>query len=263
MLRVTLATQKVQPPPASEITRIKRAGIGLATLAVDWQSGWWNYVVRSDHADWKGESFPPQTVVFNSRPADGKGTELPLTEAMRRAIIRNNGQRVYDVICGKPEAGWINNDDLSKNVTQRLSWAGGIVVLLEKRLNYYRVYAPDYASALASEGSFFETDHRLHWHKFNAVGLDQEGDPKMIKLGPALDCYTPFVSCGEMWIRKDMVEPWPSLPMPVPGNRIGVEYVLEGFRIYLLCGNGDKILIRDHGVFTTTWWRINSPEVPI
>ncbi|MBI5942865.1 MAG: hypothetical protein HY864_00735 [Chloroflexi bacterium] len=246
------------PPPFdwNDITAVKRIG-RIATLTWDLLTPRWNYASRSADPEWKGLPAPPQTFVFNDLPRDGKGDVLPLTQEMKDCVIRLNGQRTYERIM-IPEAGWINSEGVS-HYTQRLSWALNHVIAMEKGAVYSRLFAPRFDSPLAVAGTFFEKDHRLHIHKFNAITMTGG----LIKLGKGFDCYTPLVDDGQgMWARNDTLEFWPELPFALDDGTQIVEYTLYGYNIYGVRSDGTSVLLRDPHGFKTNW-KIENPEVPI
>lgn len=246
-INIVLSTVK-----RNDITSIKRGG-RIATLNHDSLDPHRHYNPRRPSealAAW------PQTSIINHVPRDGKGTNLPLTPSMKKWIIDNhaNGERLLERIM-IPSAGWINTDGVTDK-TQRLTWSCNHVVVVEQRGEYSRIYAPDYR--LPHVGNFFTPDGRLIYHKFNAIRFDGG----MIKLGNGFDCYTPFISNGEMWKRTDALEFWPELPFAVDNGETIVEYSLRGFDIYGITEAGGNILLRHNGAFTTNW-RIKNPELPI
>ena len=246
----------------NDITAVKRIG-KIATLTWDLLTPRWNYAVRNpNNAPPELQKAWPQTTVFNEVQRDGKGTPLPLTQAMKDAIVRVHGggvegQRMLERIMNPP-AGWINSDGVT-NKTQRLSWGCNHVIVLEHGAVYSRIFAPDYNSPLAISGSFSERDHRLHWHKFNAI---DPPDGNLIKLGAGFDCYTPLVSDGDMWLRNDTLEFWPKLPFVLDDGTQIVEYNLYGYNIYGVRTDGTARLLRDPQGFKTNW-KLKNPEVPI
>lgn len=245
------------PPPFdwNDITAVKRIG-RIATMAWDLLTPRWNYAPRSTDPKWDGLPSPPQTFVFNDLPRDGKGDVLPLTQDMKDCVIRLNGQRTYERIM-IPDAGWINSAGVS-HYTQRLSWSCNHVVVLEQGAVYSLIFAPKFDSPLAVSGTFFDKDHRLHIHKFNAITKDGG----LIKLGKGFDCYTPLVDDGQgMWARNDTLEFWPELPFTLDDGRQVVEYELYGYNIVGVVANSTSVLLRDQNGFKTNW-TIKNPEVP-
>lgn len=107
-------------------------------------------------------------------------------------------------------------------------------------------------------GTFFDKDMRLVIHKFNAVTMTN----RIIKLGNGYNCYTPFISKGDMWIRSEYLELWPALPFTLDDGTQIVEYELYGHSYYGVRSDASRVLLRDPLGFKTNW-KINSPEVPI
>lgn len=246
-INIVLSTVK-----RNDITSIKRAG-RIATLNHDLFDPHWHYKPRRPSeslASW------PHTSIINHVPRDGKGSMLPLTQAMKNWIVNNhaNGTRLLERIM-IPSAGWINADGVT-NKTQRLTWSCNHVIVLETRGEYSRIYAPDYR--LPHVGNFFTQDGRLIYHKFNAIKFDGT----LLKLGGGFDCYTPLISDGEMWKRTDSLEMWPELPYTLDTGQVITEYILRGFDIYGIAEDGANVLLRHNGGFTTSW-KIMNPEVPI
>ena len=243
-------------PLPEDISVIKRRG-QIATMTWDLLTPRWNYASRSADPLWPGLPAPPQTFVFNHLPRDGKGDTLPLTQAMKDCVIRLNGFKTYEKIM-IPDAGWINSAGVD-HYTQRLSWSCNHVIVLERGAVYSRIFAPKFDSLLAVSGTFFEKDHRLHIHKFNAI--TETGG--LIKLGAGFDCYTPLVDDGlGMWARNDTLEFWPELPFVLDDGTKIVEYELRGYQIFGLRVGLAPVLLRDQQGFKTNW-KINNPEVPV
>ena len=256
------------PPHPAEtriITEIKRNG-KIATLLVVWQNPKWEFT-------------PPQPGNLNAWPhvfqfsnvggVDRKGARIPLTKAMEDYVERlnahdKNPRRIID----NPAAGWVNlhitpPDPMS---IECLTWAANHVVVKETKLfsdvEYSNIYATS-CSETDLNGTFFDKDMRLIVHKFNAYTMQK----KMIKLGSAIDCYTPFISnpdmwYGDMWIRSEYLEMWPALPFALNDGTSIVEYELFGHSTYGIRADKTSVLLRDASGFKTNW-KINSPDVPV
>lgn len=248
-----------QPAVPSLVTEIKRLG-RIATLLVDWQNPKWGFSPR--------EVGPlnayPHTATFHVICDSRKGPRIPLTEPVLGYLTRLNGERTKEGIL-VPNAGWINKPTDPPTV-ERITWAANHVIVKETKVylgvEYSNVYASScYAANL--NGTFLERDMRLIVHKFNAFTMKST----MIKLGRGADCYTPFITDpyinnGDMWIRSDYLEMWPSLPFTLSDGTKIVEYELHGYKTYGRKADGSAILLRDPGGFKTNW-KIQSPEVPI
>ncbi len=240
-------------PGGGDITSIKKAG-RIATLLVDMQNPKWNFAPRK-----VGIPAPPQTVTFNNVVRDGKGERVPLTNNMIAYLVALNGPVVANKI-QIPSAGWINNPTIPPTV-ESLSWAANHVIVKGTatylNVEYSNVHAINcYETQLS--GTFFDKDLRLVIHKFNAVTMSG----RMIKLGNGYDCYTPFISKGNMWIRSEYLEFWPALPFALDDGTEIVEYELYGHNYYGIRADGSRILLRDSLGFKTNW-KIKSPEVPV
>jgi hypothetical protein len=250
-------------PPLPAVTRIitgiKRAG-KIATLLVDWQNPKWGFAPRQ-----VGRlNAYPHTVTFNTICDVRKGARIPLTNTVLDYLGRLNGIKIKEAIL-IPNAGWINQATIPPAI-ERLTWAANHVIVKESRIYLGLEYSNIHASSCHAtdlDGTFFDKDMRLIVHKFNAFTLGST----MIKLGRALDCYTPFitdpdVTNGDMWIRSDYLEMWPALPFTLADGKQIIEYELYGHKTYGLQTGGSRILLRDPYGFKTNW-KINSPEVPV
>ncbi len=248
-----------QPDVPSPVTEIKRMG-RIATLLVDWQNPKWEFAPRNVGP----LNAYPQTVTFSHVCDHRKGPRIPLTDAILEYVGRLNGERIREQIL-IPDAGWINNPTIPPTI-ERITWAANHVIVKETRIEDGVVYCNVHASSCYAtdlSGTFFDLDMRLVVHKFNAFTQNRT----MIKLGNGINCYTPFISDphitnGDMWIRSDYLEMWPSLPFVLADGTVVAEYELHGYRIYGRQVDGSAVLLRDPSGFKTNW-RINSPEVPV
>ncbi len=248
-----------QPDVPNPVTEIKRSG-RIATLLVDWQNPKWGFAPR----DVGPLNAYPQTVTFSHACDYRKGTRIPLPDPILNYLEVLNGARVKDQIL-IPSTGWINNPTVPPTV-ERITWAANHVIVKETHteagIEYSNIHASNcYASDL--NGTFFDKDMRLIVHKFNAVTKKST----MIKLGSAIDCYTPFmtdpdVMNGDMWIRSDYLEMWPALPFALTDGTEIIEYELYGHKIFGRRADGSAVLLRDPEGFKTNW-SINSPDVPV
>lgn len=251
------------PPPAPPptLTDIKRMG-RIATLNTDMLSPKWGFTPRRPGtlASW------PQTSVLNHAPAVGKGKRLPLTPQVLNGVVMLNGERNADRLYNPP-TGWINSKSETPQVdkisptSESVSWAGNYVITLEQRivrgLSFTRIFTRGVNEDLSD--TFFSADGRLVVHAYNAI----HKNGYMTRHGSGEPLYTPLTSPWDLWCATEELEFWPDLPFAIPDGRTGIEYVLEGYNIYMLCSNGDKELLRRDGVFQTVWWKIQNQEVPL
>lgn len=236
-----------------DIAQAKKLG-RIATLLVDMQNPKWDFAPRN-----VGIPAPPQTVTFNNVMRDGKGERVPLTNDMIAYLIRLNGPKVAEKI-QIPQAGWINNPTIPPTV-ESLSWAANHVVVKDTGIHlgieFSNIHTINCYETILG-GTFFDKDMRLAIHKFNAV--TRKGN--MIKLGSGYNCYTPFISEGDMWIRSEYLEFWPTLPFNLDDGTQIMEYELYGHEYYGVRGDGSRVLLYNTTGFKTNW-KINSPDVPV
>jgi len=165
----------------------------------------------------------PATVVFNNRPAPGKGPSTRLTPEWLEFIRGlNPSLKAFHTIIGKSR-GWVNRAPEGDKVqAESVSMGGNIAEVLEVQRKFVRV-----AALCVEDGPPEPADVNFQdvpWlvHKFTCLG--PRGAPALPADG--VEAYFPFVfSSRQVWVARDAVDLFDEMPDPL----VPLKYVPGGF----------------------------------
>lgn len=251
----TVVDLEVPLPPvdttALDITQIMRdtiaSGGRIASLKHDWDVA--PPVVRAN-----GASVMPETVPFNNRPVNGKGSKLQLRSWMRKyaeSINDAKGNSAWK----EPKTGLINTG----TNPEALSFGGNTILVKSIEGRFAKVWAvPIDCESLKS--NWFTENGRLAIMKFTA---SNEKSHKVFKVGAGLDVYFPFLTNQvDYYVALSRIELWAKLPFVITDKGTIVEYLLLGDEIYGLTESKERILLYAPKLGYVTNWKLITSQPP-
>ena len=210
---------------------------------------------------------PPNTVILNESPRGKKGAKVPFTDAMIANLGEwNTPESLHALMV--PRAGWINTlqDQEERKGKKKpkktkdpecLTWGGNVVWITEIRGNFARLESLRNTWRVDTQKINFQHTPWLV-HQFTAI--NSKG--YLIKLAGGKIAYTPLMRAGnELWVKKTLVEIFPSLPLIMAIVKDGApawvtvtEYFLEGNQVWGWAQEfKDYILLQEGNQFPTSW----------
>ena len=162
-------------------------------------------------------SIYPATVVFNNRPAPGKGPEACLSQGWIDFIhALNPTEKAFRAIIGRAR-GWVNRDpEDGKVFAESVSMGGNVARVVDERGKFVRVAGFSAADSPPDPQEINFTDTPWLIHK--STCLSHRGVPFLPADG--VEAYFPFLfATAEAWVESRFVDLFDHMPEPLVPTR--------------------------------------------
>jgi hypothetical protein len=154
----------------------------------------------------------PETVPLNSRPAEGKGPALRLSQEWYEFVGQINSAQGFRIATGA-STGWVNEGwgERDTPLVQSLTMGGNVVVVRKTTDDYGRLLAFEGDQPAPDARRFNYAEAPQYVQKFTCIAAQK----KILNPANGADCYFPLIGAGELWVPLRRLEWFPELPAKV------------------------------------------------